>query len=110
MPMPQKSNFADRRLHISKQSLAPERETILQLLSSLEMLQQQHGAARTIAEGYVHQMRRAGLHGGVESFLHEYGLETKEGIAIMCLAEALLRIPDTATVDALISGTFKHTE
>ena len=32
--------------------------------------------------------------GGIESFLHEYKLSSKEGIVLMCLAEALLRIPD----------------
>lgn len=39
---------------------------------------------------------------GVETFLAEYGLSSEEGVALMCLAEALLRIPDTATIDALI--------
>ena len=38
----------------------------------------------------------------MEVFLAEYGLSTTEGVALMCLAEALLRIPDAATVDALI--------
>jgi RHH-type proline utilization regulon transcriptional repressor/proline dehydrogenase/delta 1-pyrroline-5-carboxylate dehydrogenase len=40
--------------------------------------------------------------GGIESFLHEYKLSTKEGIVLMCLAEALLRIPDADTADRLI--------
>lgn len=39
----------------------------------------------------------------MENFLGEFGLSTKEGIALMCLAEALLRIPDAPTVDALIA-------
>lgn len=38
----------------------------------------------------------------MESFLAEYGLSTDEGIALMCLAEAYLRVPDTPTLDALI--------
>ena len=38
----------------------------------------------------------------MESFLAEYGLSTKEGIGLMCLAEALLRVPDAATIDELI--------
>jgi hypothetical protein len=38
----------------------------------------------------------------MEVFLAEYGLSTDEGIALMCLAEALLRVPDAATMDALI--------
>lgn len=40
--------------------------------------------------------------GGLDTFLHEYDLSSDEGIALMCLAEALLRIPDTDTMDRLI--------
>jgi RHH-type proline utilization regulon transcriptional repressor/proline dehydrogenase/delta 1-pyrroline-5-carboxylate dehydrogenase len=40
--------------------------------------------------------------GGVEDFLHAYALSTKEGLALMVLAEALLRVPDAATADRLI--------
>jgi RHH-type proline utilization regulon transcriptional repressor/proline dehydrogenase/delta 1-pyrroline-5-carboxylate dehydrogenase len=43
--------------------------------------------------------------GGVDSFLHEYGLSSREGVLLLCLAEALLRIPDAATADRLIAGT-----
>src|SRR5271156_1342796 len=45
--------------------------------------------------------RTTGL-GGVEDFLHAYSLSTKEGLALMVLAEALLRVPDAATADRLI--------
>src|SRR5215475_660635 len=45
---------------------------------------------------------RAGGFGGVEDFLREYSLSTKEGLALMVLAEALLRVPDAATADRLI--------
>jgi RHH-type proline utilization regulon transcriptional repressor/proline dehydrogenase/delta 1-pyrroline-5-carboxylate dehydrogenase len=46
---------------------------------------------------------RAGLSTGMlESFLAEYSLSTTEGIALMCLAEALLRVPDKTTIDDLI--------
>src|SRR6516225_7695560 len=44
----------------------------------------------------------AGGVGGVEDFLREYSLSTKEGLALMVLAEALLRVPDAATADRLI--------
>ena len=39
---------------------------------------------------------------GIDAFLQQYGLDTEEGIALMCLAEALLRVPDGRTADALI--------
>jgi RHH-type transcriptional regulator, proline utilization regulon repressor / proline dehydrogenase / delta 1-pyrroline-5-carboxylate dehydrogenase len=45
--------------------------------------------------------RSSGL-GGVDDFLHAYSLSTKEGLALMVLAEALLRVPDAATADRLI--------
>src|ERR1700692_4592332 len=45
---------------------------------------------------------KAGRLGGVEEFLHAYSLSTKEGLALMVLAEALLRVPDAATADRLI--------
>src|SRR6266550_5403140 len=44
----------------------------------------------------------AGGLGGVEDFLHAYSLSTKEGLALMVLAEALLRVPDAVTTDRLI--------
>jgi RHH-type proline utilization regulon transcriptional repressor/proline dehydrogenase/delta 1-pyrroline-5-carboxylate dehydrogenase len=40
--------------------------------------------------------------GGLDAFLHEFDLSTREGVVLMCLAEALLRIPDSDTADALI--------
>ncbi|MBY0544463.1 MAG: bifunctional proline dehydrogenase/L-glutamate gamma-semialdehyde dehydrogenase PutA [Gammaproteobacteria bacterium] len=40
--------------------------------------------------------------GGIDAFMHQYSLSSEEGIALMCLAEALLRIPDNATRDKLI--------
>ncbi len=48
--------------------------------------------------------------GGLDAFLHQYDLSTDEGIALMCLAEALLRIPDNATVDRLISDKISTAE
>ncbi len=44
-----------------------------------------------------------GRHAGIDAFMHEYGLATDEGIILMCLAEALLRIPDTETANAFIA-------
>jgi RHH-type transcriptional regulator, proline utilization regulon repressor / proline dehydrogenase / delta 1-pyrroline-5-carboxylate dehydrogenase len=48
---------------------------------------------------------REGRHqnGGIDAILHEYGLSSEEGVILMCLAEALLRIPDADTADALIA-------
>ena len=54
------------------------------------------------AEALVTTIRADGRPGTMEAFLAEYGLSTDEGIALMCLAEALLRVPDAETVDDLI--------
>src|SRR5918997_4444595 len=55
--------------------------------------------ARTLIEAI--RSHRGGL-GGVEAMLREYALSTREGLALMVLAEALLRVPDAATADRLI--------
>src|SRR5690606_17762469 len=46
---------------------------------------------------------RAREQGGLDAFIHEYDLSSREGVALMCLAEALLRIPDPETADRLIA-------
>jgi len=55
------------------------------------------------ARALVTEVRRQRLgKGGLDAFLHEYALSSREGVVLMCLAEALLRIPDSDTVDRLI--------
>ena len=54
------------------------------------------------AAALVRDIRTGARPGLMEVFLAEYGLSTDEGIALMCLAEALLRVPDAGTMDALI--------
>lgn len=55
--------------------------------------------ARDLVQTIRHQRSTAG---GVDALMHEFSLSSREGIALMCLAEALLRIPDRATADKLI--------
>ena len=57
-----------------------------------------------VARRLVHAAR-GGRHkySGIDAFMQEYGLTSEEGVILMCLAEALLRIPDTETADALIA-------
>ncbi|MGQ0676413.1 MAG: bifunctional proline dehydrogenase/L-glutamate gamma-semialdehyde dehydrogenase PutA [Rhodospirillales bacterium] len=54
------------------------------------------------AAGLVRAVRARPRPGGLDAFLHEYALSSREGIVLMCLAEALLRIPDADTADRLI--------
>src|SRR5690554_546584 len=60
-----------------------------------------HSEASALAMRLI-EGARARKAGGLDAFLAAYGLGTEEGIALMCLAEALLRVPDTETADALI--------
>lgn len=60
-----------------------------------------HDAAAQLAVALI-KGARGNKASGIDAFLQQYGLDTDEGIALMCLAEALLRIPDAATADALI--------
>jgi RHH-type proline utilization regulon transcriptional repressor/proline dehydrogenase/delta 1-pyrroline-5-carboxylate dehydrogenase len=58
---------------------------------------------RSRAGSFVAEARRRRLgKSGIDALLHEYALSSPEGVALMCLAEALLRIPDADTVDRLI--------
>ncbi|MFB0934473.1 MAG: bifunctional proline dehydrogenase/L-glutamate gamma-semialdehyde dehydrogenase PutA [Propionivibrio sp.] len=47
---------------------------------------------------------------GIDAFLNTYDLSSREGVVLMCMAEALLRIPDTETVDKLIRDKIGNTE
>jgi RHH-type proline utilization regulon transcriptional repressor/proline dehydrogenase/delta 1-pyrroline-5-carboxylate dehydrogenase len=61
---------------------------------------------RKTAEGaraLVERIRKeTGKGGGIDAFMREYALSSEEGVALMCLAEALLRVPDAETADKLI--------
>jgi RHH-type proline utilization regulon transcriptional repressor/proline dehydrogenase/delta 1-pyrroline-5-carboxylate dehydrogenase len=59
-------------------------------------------AAEAVTIALVTALRSKHRGTGVEGLVQEYALSSQEGVALMCLAEALLRIPDTATRDALI--------
>ena len=60
-------------------------------------------AVEALARDMVGRIRaEGGRRGGVDAFTQEYALSTEEGVALMCLAEALLRVPDAETADMLI--------
>jgi RHH-type proline utilization regulon transcriptional repressor/proline dehydrogenase/delta 1-pyrroline-5-carboxylate dehydrogenase len=63
-----------------------------------------HAEASSLAIRLVEGARRRKA-SGLDAFLQQFGLATEEGIALMCLAEALLRVPDARTADALIRDT-----
>jgi RHH-type proline utilization regulon transcriptional repressor/proline dehydrogenase/delta 1-pyrroline-5-carboxylate dehydrogenase len=80
-----------------------ETAVVDRLLSAAEFAPDALDRIAERARGLVVEVRRQRLgKGGLDAFLHEYALSSKEGIVLMCLAEALLRIPDAETVDRLI--------
>ncbi len=83
--------------------LADEAEAVTQLLPlaalSVEGATRVHVRARAWVEAVRAEYASTA---GMESFLHQYDLSTEEGVLLMCVAEALLRIPDAATADRLI--------
>ncbi|PAT32489.1 trifunctional transcriptional regulator/proline dehydrogenase/L-glutamate gamma-semialdehyde dehydrogenase [Vandammella animalimorsus] len=80
----------------------PETECLPVLIEAARA--QQPEQVRALAMRLVQALRAKRLKrsGGVEALVQEYSLSSQEGVALMCLAEALLRIPDRATRDALI--------
>lgn len=80
----------------------PEPEAVTPLLQAATVSPQQKSAIRDTGRTLVTALRAKHRGSGVEGLVHEYSLSSQEGVALMCLAEALLRIPDTATRDALI--------
>jgi len=107
--MPHDDRTALRRLH-----RAPEPTVQAPLVHAASLPPNQAATVQTRARSLVRAARAAYKPGAdVTDFLKEYGLGTTEGVALLCLAEALLRIPDAATADALIEdriggGDWQH--
>jgi RHH-type proline utilization regulon transcriptional repressor/proline dehydrogenase/delta 1-pyrroline-5-carboxylate dehydrogenase len=80
----------------------PEPECVPPLLKAATASAEQAERVEALARGLVARLRAKTRSSGVEGLIHEYSLSSQEGVALMCLAEALLRIPDAATRDALI--------
>jgi RHH-type proline utilization regulon transcriptional repressor/proline dehydrogenase/delta 1-pyrroline-5-carboxylate dehydrogenase len=77
--------------------------------SRLDFSRQQNAAIDVRAGRLIGAIReQSGSAGGVEDFLREYGLSTREGLALMVLAEALLRVPDALTQDKLIEDKLRE--
>jgi len=80
----------------------PETECLPDLIAQATLPPDIAAAAEATARQLVAALRAKPLGRGVDGLIHEFALSSREGVALMCLAEALLRIPDAATRDALI--------
>lgn len=100
------------RTAIRNNYLADEAAVINGLINNSGLSETERSAISANAADLVRKVRSESSPSMMEKFLAEYGLTTKEGVALMCLAEALLRVPDSLTIDALIedkvvSGNWK---
>jgi len=82
---------------------ADETRAVRGLLDDLEIAPESNERIAQMSRRLVEAVRRNRLgKGGIDAFLQEYGLSTQEGVMLMCIAEALLRIPDEDTQERLI--------
>ncbi|MBB2170274.1 bifunctional proline dehydrogenase/L-glutamate gamma-semialdehyde dehydrogenase PutA [Gluconacetobacter aggeris] len=80
----------------------PEAACVAALIDDATLSPELAAQAGATAHRLARALRDGRRPGGVEALVQEFSLSSREGVALMCLAEALLRIPDTATRDALI--------
>jgi RHH-type proline utilization regulon transcriptional repressor/proline dehydrogenase/delta 1-pyrroline-5-carboxylate dehydrogenase len=86
-----------------------EKIAVLDLLKQIYTDPVVRTEARTLAHKLVETIRIKRSHSsGVDALMHEFSLSSEEGVALMCLAEALLRIPDRQTADRLIADKIGH--
>jgi RHH-type proline utilization regulon transcriptional repressor/proline dehydrogenase/delta 1-pyrroline-5-carboxylate dehydrogenase len=92
------------RQSLRDQVLQPEPEAVTALLHRLELTGgARHRAVATATALVAGARTRRDERPFLDAFLQEFGLSNQEGIALMCVAESLLRIPDDATADRLIA-------
>jgi RHH-type proline utilization regulon transcriptional repressor/proline dehydrogenase/delta 1-pyrroline-5-carboxylate dehydrogenase len=90
--------------HLDSAKFLDERQAVAAALAARPLSLEDRRAVLDEATALVRAARRGATRQGVvESFLQEFSLSTREGLALMCLAEALLRTPDEETRDKLIA-------
>lgn len=93
-------------IEISNNAFLDEAEHLENLISYLSLDTETKNKIQKKAIGYVEAIR-SGESSAVEKFIHEFSLSTEEGVAIICLSEALLRISDRKTAMELIEDKLK---
>ncbi|MDO4435733.1 MAG: bifunctional proline dehydrogenase/L-glutamate gamma-semialdehyde dehydrogenase PutA [Cardiobacteriaceae bacterium] len=108
-PQSQESALPALRQAIIEAYRADEVTLVQNLLHSGQLNEQEHEAAEQQAQQWVSEVRsKRRQASGVDALMREFSLSSEEGVALMCLAEALLRIPDNHTRDALIADKLAH--
>ena len=94
--------LVDSRQAIRNYYLADEHKVISEMIAGAQLTRAERDGISERAAELVRSVRKNAKSTIMEKFLAEYGLTTKEGVALMCLAEALLRVPDNMTIHELI--------
>ncbi|MDQ3140334.1 MAG: bifunctional proline dehydrogenase/L-glutamate gamma-semialdehyde dehydrogenase, partial [Pseudomonadota bacterium] len=94
---------ASARAEIARLYRSPEPEVLAPLLKDAALTPESRRRVERRALGMLDDLRAAQASGWVNQFLQEYRLNTSEGIALLSLAEAFLRVPDPETADQLIA-------
>ena len=95
--------FSPLRDAISTAYLAGEDAIVDQRIAQATLSPAEAQATQRAAADLVARIRKdSSKNGGIDAFMREYALSSEEGVALMCLAEALLRVPDADTADRLI--------
>ncbi len=100
---PADAALASLRERIAEAYRADEAATVRALIDEARLAPRALDATQTLAMKLAEAVRaERSTAGGVDALMLEFSLDSREGVALMCLAEALLRIPDAATRDRLI--------
>ena len=103
VPQTTSDSRSSARRAIRELRVAGETVLVRGLLNRVDVGRHLRGRIQDRAIAYVEAARREQkTRGGIDALLHEYSLSSEEGVVLMCLAEALLRIPDAETADLLI--------
>ena len=95
-------SLAAKRARLTDLYLADEGTLASGLIEAARFSPDEAAQVDRVARDLVTKIRAGRRDGGIDAFLQEYSLTSEEGVALMCLAEALLRVPDAATADKLI--------
>ena len=101
---PELLNLREIRYILRQMTHADEEKCVDNLLHVTELTIGERKRVVGLAKEYVYLSRdKSDSQGTMDYFLQEFDLSNQEGVALMCLAESLLRVPDGATADKLIS-------
>ena len=96
--------MAQSRDAIANHLFADETALVLKLAAEADLTPEQRPRVEELARGLVKAVRdNRNTQGSIDAFMQQFSLSSEEGVVLMCLAEALLRIPDAETADLLIA-------